>query len=92
MAILPQTITGGGVNHTAVQRLAGFSLKEDASATAFVRLRAGSVSGQILFEISFAADESASIVFPKGVFLSAAGGTFLQEASGSVEGVLFYVS
>ncbi len=84
----PVTITGDA-NHATVERLAGFSLKEDASAAAFIRLRVATVSGQIVWEQSFGAGESRSIVFDKNDFVSTPGGVYVQEASGSVEGVLF---
>ena len=89
MALLVQTITVD-TNHTAVERLAGFTIHEDSSAAAEVKIRALSSSGQILWHLALAADESASIVFPKAVFISAAGGTYVEETAGSVEGVLFY--
>lgn len=89
MALLPQTITVN-TNHTAVQRLAGFTIHEDSSAAAEVKIRALSASGQIIWHLALAADESASIIFPKAVFVSAAGGTYVEEVSGSVEGTLFY--
>ena len=89
MALLQQLITVD-TNHTAVQRLAGFSIHEDSSAAAEVKLRIGAVGGAIICHLALAADESASIVFPKAVFISAAGGTYVEEVAGSVEGMLFY--
>ena len=87
-ALEPVTVTGDA-NHATVERLSGFSLKEDGSAAAFIRLRVATVSGQIVWEQSFGADESRSVVFDKDDFISTPGGVYLQEASGSVEGVLF---
>ena len=89
MALLQQLITVD-TNHTAVQRLAGFSIHEDSSAAAEVKLRIGAVGGDIIWFLALAADESASIIFPKAVFVSAAGGTYVEEVAGSVEGTLFY--
>ena len=89
MALNTQVITGAA-NHTAVQRLAGYSIAEDASAAAHIRLRVGSVSGTILADLWFAADESANMIFPKGIVFSTGAGVFVQEVSGSVEGTLYY--
>jgi len=89
MALLPQLITVNS-NHTAVERLAGFTIHEDSAAVAEVKLRIATSSGTIIWHLALAADESASIVFPKAVFISAAGGVYVEEVGGSVEGALFY--
>lgn len=78
--------------HSGVQRLAGFSIREDSGASAHVRLRRHSVSGQIIWELALAANESASIMFPKNETIHCGGdGCYVEEVSGSVTGVLFSV-
>lgn len=87
MAVKAVTITGGGANHTAVTRFSGFSVREDAAAVATVRFREGAVGGQILFELTLAASESASIIFP--TYITSEDGVYVEEVAGSIEGVLF---
>ena len=88
--MVPVNITGGGANHTGVTRFGGFSVYEDASAAAVIIFRKATVSGQILAVLTLAADESATIQFD--VPLSAEGGVYVQESSGSITGVLYNAS
>lgn len=77
-------------NHSGVPRLAGFSIREDSSAAAHIRLRRnGVVGGDIIWELALAADESASIIFPKNESIHCGAGCYVEEVSGSVTGVLF---
>ena len=84
---LPIDITGGGANHSSVEQWDGFSVKEDASAAASIEFRKAVVGGQVLWYLELAADESASIMFPKSI--SAEGGVYVKEVAGSITGVLF---
>jgi len=76
-------------NHTAVVRFAGFTIRESAGtpAVAAVNFRDETVSGQILWVLELAANESAGIVFPGHV--STASGVYVQVVSGTVSGTLF---
>lgn len=82
-----QTITPDS-NHAGVTRLRGFSFYEDASGTALIIIRKATVSGQILFTIPLTADAGATLVLDD--FISAEGGVYVEENSGSITGVLFY--
>jgi len=85
-----QTITVDA-NHAAVNHCYGWCLSEDSGATAEVTLRAGADDGKVIVgPIHLAADETAVIVLPKAVFWEFAGGCWVNEESGSVEGVLYY--
>ena len=84
-----QTITVNA-NHTAVERLLGFSVQEDSSAAAVVELREAVVGGTVVTYLNLAADETATIVFSKPVYLEFPGGCYVKEVSGSVSGVLYY--
>jgi hypothetical protein len=64
----------------------GFALRETAAASATVRIRDGSATGQILDEISFLASESVRELYDGGVV--AASGLFYELVAGTVEGVL----
>ena len=85
--MVPQTITGGGANHSSVTRLGGFSFYEDAGNAALIILRKATVSGQIVATVSLAANESATIQFDTPI--SCEGGVYVQESSGSITGVLY---
>lgn len=74
-------------NHSGVERLVGFSIREDSGAAAHFRLRKGSVSGQVIMDLNVAASGNATIFFPKSV--ASEGGVYVQEVTGSVAGVLF---
>lgn len=76
-----------GSNHSDVTRFSGFSIYEDASTAALIIFRKASVSGQILAMVPLAADEGATIQFD--IPLSAEGGVYVQESSGSITGVLY---
>jgi len=84
--MVPATITPDS-NHAAVTLLKGFNITEDSSAAAHVRLRKLNVTGQILATVKLAADGSAMIIFDEP--MSSEGGVYVQEVSGSVEGVLY---
>lgn len=87
--MIPVNITAD-TNHSEVERLQGFSVHESAGtpAAAEVVLRKASVSGAILFYIDLNANESASLVFPRGI--STEGGTYVEVVSGTITGVLFH--
>lgn len=81
MAVKVQTITGGQ-NHPNVQNLRGWSVR----GTVVMRLRRGAVDGQVLASTTNASHE----MFPEPI--DAAGGTFVEVVSGSIDdGVLYYV-
>ncbi len=82
----PVTITANA-NHTAVSRLGGFSIRETAGAAADLNLRLATATGQILFVLELAANESAGIVFPGHI--SAPGGVYVEVTSGAIAGVLY---
>lgn len=75
--------------HAGVERFCGFSIRDDSSAACVVQFRATDGSGQILWHLALAADESASVIWPAKDYLEAPGGVFVNEVSGSIEGVLF---
>ena len=77
-------------NHSAVEKLKGFSIQEDAGAAASVILKKAASGGDAIWYLNLAADETASIVFGEDEYLSAEGGVYVDEVSGSVTGVLFY--
>lgn len=81
-----QTITVDS-NHSGVEEFAGFSVAEDSSAVAYVRFRKAAVGGQILAHLHLGADQSGTIVF--GRILTAEGGVYVEEVTGSVAGVLY---
>ena len=85
MALSATTITPDS-NHTGVERLRGFSFYEDAGATALVIIREAAVGGQILFTVPLTANAGATLVLPEGI--DCEGGTYVQESSGSITGVL----
>lgn len=76
--------------HTAVQRCYGFSIQEDSSGAAVVKLRHLSATGTTVVFLNLAADETANIVLPKGVWYEFPGGCWVEEVSGSVTGSLYY--
>ncbi len=76
-------------NHAGVERFCGFSFRDDSTAACVVQFRAGSVGGQILWHLALAADESASIKWSGDDILEAPGGVYVNEVSGSIEGVIF---
>ncbi len=85
-----QTVTVD-TNHATVQRLFGFLFADDTGAVASVNLRAGSVSGQIVVgPIEIASGGHKMEVLSKAVFWEFPGGCFVEEVSGSVEGVLWF--
>ena len=85
-----QTVTVD-VNHPAVERCFGFSFSDDTGAVASVNLRAGAVGGQIVVgPIEIASGGSEMYVLDKAVFWEFPGGCFVEEVSGSVEGILYY--
>jgi len=74
-------------NHTGVTDFFGFTIAEDAGATAHIRFRKLVVTGTILASIKLQAGESAMIMFPDE--MEASGGVYVQEVSGSIEGSLY---
>lgn len=86
---LSATTTTSNANHTAVTRFAGFSIRESAAtaAPAAVNFRHQTSTGQILFALELAANESAGIVFPSR--MPAPSGVYVEVVSGTVSGVLY---
>lgn len=84
-----QSITANS-NHSAVERLMGYSIRENAAtpAPATVRLRRASATGDILAVLELAANESATLVFNE--FMYSEGGVYVEVVAGTIEGVLFY--
>lgn len=74
-------------NHAGIDRIGGFSIEEDAGSTASIVIRKGSVSGQPVFFINLAANETATLVLDKT--MPCEGGAYVEEVSGSITGVLF---
>lgn len=77
--------------HTDAERFAGFSVQEDGGSTAAWEFRIGSATGTVIWYLKLAAGESASVIFPKPLFIISPGGVHVKEASGSATGSLFYV-
>ena len=86
MAVQATTITPDS-NHTAVDRFAGFSIREDASSTAVIEFRKFEVTGQVIFIVALASGESVSIVLSD--IITSEGGVYVKEVSGSIEGVVY---
>ena len=63
----------------------GFSIKEDAGAAAVIRFRLNGSGGQLVATVGLSSNESAMIIFPRPV----SGDIYVEEASGSIEGVLY---
>ncbi len=77
-------------NHAAAENFVGFSIHESdgTPAVAAVTLRKAAVDGQILAHIELAANESATLVFPR--ILSAEDGVYVQVVDGTISGVLYH--
>lgn len=84
--MVPVNITPDS-NHSSVTRLAGFSFYEDTGAAALIILRKAAVGGQIIATVPLAANGGATIQFDEPI--SAEGGVYVQESTGSITGVLY---
>lgn len=84
----PVTLTPDSL-HSSIKRFKGFSIFEDSASTATVRFYNGSTGGQLLWVLNLAASQSASVIFPKEEQLPCDAGLYVDEATGSVTGVLF---
>jgi len=84
--VRPVTIAPGA-NHVAVEEFWGFTVKEDASAAAEWVFRIVGATDTIVWYLQLSADQSASIMFPKGI--RTPGGVYVEEVTGSATGVLF---
>ena len=82
------TITADAA-HAGVERFCGFSIRDDSSAACVVQFRATDGSGQILLHLALAADESATLRLPADSYIEAPGGVYVNEVSGSIEGILY---
>lgn len=70
---------------TSARELVGFTARETAGAAAVAKLRSGSATGQILDEISFAANESTGDWYaPVGKRVGASDAVYLEVVSGAV--------
>lgn len=87
--MLTQTITEN-TTHSNVERCFGFSIEEDSGSTAAIELREGAVGGKVVLYLNLAANETATIVFAKPIYLAFPGGCYVKEASGSIAGVLYH--
>jgi hypothetical protein len=87
---VPTAITAN-TNHTAVTKLAGFSIREAAgiAAVATVRLRRAAVGGTIIEVIELPANGSLTVSYGRGNYKEASGGTYVEVVAGTVEGTLF---
>lgn len=87
--VLEPTDISADSNHTGVTRFAGFSVRESAgtAAAAAVNFRRLDATGQILWVLELAANESAGIVFPGN--MSAPDGVYVEVVSGTVSGEIF---
>lgn len=84
---VPLTISGASqLLYTGQGCVEGWSLRETAAAAASVRLRDGTVSGQILATIALAASASVSVGQLESRFGT---GVYVQIVSGAVEGVVY---
>jgi len=83
---VPIQITAGA-NNTSVTKFLGFSIYEDAAATAQWTFRHGSATGTILASVKLAASESATVMFPFP--LATPLGVWVVEVSGSATGTMF---
>ena len=79
----------GDTNHADVTRFAGFAIRESdgTPAVGAVNFRLGSVSGQIVWPVELAANESAGIFF--GGMIASPDGVYVEVVSGTISGVLF---
>lgn len=84
----PVTVSAN-TNHTAVTRLAGFSFRETAGGAAVLRVRKGAVDGDLVFTLSFEANESLLLILGDNQLVGTEDGAYVQVVSGTVEGVLF---
>ncbi len=75
--------------HVGVERFCGFSVRDDNSAAVVIQFRATNGSGQILAHVALGADQSANWRLPADDYIEAPGGVFVNEVSGSFEGVLY---
>ena len=75
--------------HAGVERFCGFSMRNDTSAATVVQFRATNGSGQVLAFVALAADESATLRLPADDYIEAPGGVYVNEVSGSIEGILY---
>lgn len=76
-------------NHTGITRLAGLSVRENAStaAAAAINLRHGSSTGQILLVVELAADESGTIELNREIRTPS--GVYLEVVSGTVQAIAY---
>lgn len=85
-AVTPVTVGGVSALLTGPCIYRGFSLRETAGASATVRLRDGSATGQILDVVSLQANESARELYDGGEVATV--GIFYELVAGTVEGVV----
>ena len=75
--------------HAGVERFCGFSIRDDAAGACVIQFRAGTVGGQVLAFVALASGESKLVKWSGDDILEAPGGVFVNEVSGSIEGVLY---
>lgn len=88
MSVHAVTITPDAA-HAGVEKFCGFSIREDAAAAVVIQFRAFDGSGQVLAFVELANGESLTVKWPADEYLEAPGGVFVNEVSGSFEGVLY---
>ena len=75
--------------HVGVERFCGFSIRDDSAGACVIQFRAGTVGGQVLAFVALASGESKIEKWDADHYLEAPGGVFVNEVSGSIEGVLY---
>lgn len=88
---IPVTIAANAA-HATVDMLGGWSIREAATvaAAATVRLRVGTVAGQVLAVIEIPADGDDTFEFDRAVDVPGGAGVWVEVVAGTVEGVLYH--
>lgn len=84
--LTPNTITEDAA---VTAKFWGFSVHETAGATVAVEFRDEDASGQILWTLDLAANQSASIVFPRAVYAASGDIHVKVTGDGTLAGVIF---
>lgn len=83
---IPLTVVAATSNAN-ITKFLGFSIYEDAAATAQWTFRHGSATGTILASVKLAASESATVMFPFPI--ATPEGVWVVEVSGSITGTVY---
>lgn len=78
-------------NHTGIEHLSGFTVRESAAiaAAATFRIRHASVSGLILETVELPANGSLTVSYGAGAWKESSGGAYVEVVAGQFEGTLF---